>query len=89
MTTLEQAGIECFEMDVTDLDTMKAVKDQAAKKKGGKIDILVNNAGQGNLRPCTLQYSRRIRRRTSSGRLCHLAMFRRFARGRVALYIQN
>src|SRR5271170_2446868 len=47
MTTLQEAGIECFEMDVTDVDTMKAVKDQVAEKTGGKLDILVNNAGQG------------------------------------------
>jgi 1-acylglycerone phosphate reductase len=47
MTTLQQAGIECFEMDVTDVDTMKTVKDQVAEKTGGKLDILVNNAGQG------------------------------------------
>jgi 1-acylglycerone phosphate reductase len=53
MTTLEQAGIECFEMDVTVLDTMKAVKEQVAEKTSGKLDILVNNAGQGILTLCT------------------------------------
>jgi 1-acylglycerone phosphate reductase len=47
MTTLEQAEIECFEMDVTDPDAVKSVKDQVAQKTGGKLDILVNNAGQG------------------------------------------
>lgn len=47
MTTLQQAGIDCFEMDVTELDTVKSVKDQVAEKTGGTLDILVNNAGQG------------------------------------------
>lgn len=47
MTTLEQEGIECFEMDVTDLDTVKSVKDQVTEKTGGTLDIIVNNAGQG------------------------------------------
>jgi 1-acylglycerone phosphate reductase len=47
MTTLEQEGIECFEMDVTDLDTVKSVKDQVTQKTGGTLDIIVNNAGQG------------------------------------------
>jgi len=47
MTTLEQAGIECLEMDVTDIDGMKSVKDKVEERTGGKLDILVCNAGQG------------------------------------------
>jgi NAD(P)-dependent dehydrogenase (short-subunit alcohol dehydrogenase family) len=47
MTALEAAGIECFEMDVTSPDALKAVKDQVADKTGGTLDILVNNAGHG------------------------------------------
>ena len=49
MTTLEQVGIECFEMDVTDVDGMKSVKDKVGERTGGKLDILVCNAGQGML----------------------------------------
>jgi len=47
MASLQTAGFECFEMDVTNLDTLNAVKEQVAEKTGGKLDILVNNAGQG------------------------------------------
>src|SRR5271156_1950735 len=53
MATLEQVGIECFEMDVTVLDTAKAVQQQVAERTNGKLDILVNNAGQGTLIPLT------------------------------------
>ena len=51
MTTLQEAGIECLELDVTDIDSVRLVKDQVAEKTGGKLDILVNNAGQGKLPP--------------------------------------
>jgi 1-acylglycerone phosphate reductase len=47
MAALEAAGIECFEMDVTSADVLKAVKDQVADRTGGTLDILVNNAGHG------------------------------------------
>lgn len=40
MTTLEQAGIDCFEMHLTDPDAVKSVKDQVALKTGGTLDIL-------------------------------------------------
>jgi 1-acylglycerone phosphate reductase len=53
MATLEQAGIECFEMDVTILDTLKTVQQQVAERTNGKLDILVNNAGQGTFLPVT------------------------------------
>jgi len=53
MATLEQAGIECFEMDVTILDTVKTVQLQVAERTNGKLDILVNNAGQGTFLPVT------------------------------------
>jgi len=47
MRTLELAGIECLEMDVTDPDGMKSVNDRVAERTSGKLDILVCNAGQG------------------------------------------
>lgn len=47
MATLESAEIECFEMDVTDADSLKSVNDQVAQKTGGTLNILVNCAGQG------------------------------------------
>ena len=48
MATLHDAGIECFEMDVTNIDALKAAEDHVSNKTGGTLDVLVNNAGQGN-----------------------------------------
>ena len=50
MTGLPEAGIECLAMDVTEYDSIKAVKAQIEKKTGGTLDILVNNAGQSSSR---------------------------------------
>lgn len=47
MTGLQEVGIECLAMDVTDTESLKAVKEQIEEKTGGTLDILVNNAGQG------------------------------------------
>ena len=47
MTHLQEVGIECLAMDVTDTKSLKAVKEQIEEKTGGTLDILVNNAGQG------------------------------------------
>ena len=47
MASLQTAGFECFEMDVTKSDTLNSVKEQVSEKTGGSLDILVNNAGQG------------------------------------------
>ena len=47
MTSLQEVGIECFAMDVTDTISLKAVKEQIQKETDGTLDILVNNAGQG------------------------------------------
>jgi 1-acylglycerone phosphate reductase len=47
MTGLQEMGIECLAMDVTDTESLKSVKEQIEEKTGGTLDILVNNAGQG------------------------------------------
>jgi 1-acylglycerone phosphate reductase len=47
MTALAAAGIECFAMDVTEPDSLTAIKDQVEELTGGTLDVLVNNAGQG------------------------------------------
>jgi len=47
MTGLADAGIECLAMDVTEYESLKAVKEQIEKKTGGTLNVLVNNAGQG------------------------------------------
>ena len=49
MAALEEAGIECFEMDVTDPDKVRQVKERVSQKTGGTLNILVNNAGHGML----------------------------------------
>jgi 1-acylglycerone phosphate reductase len=49
MTALTAAGIECFAMDVTEPDSLTAIKEQVEKLTGGTLDILVNNAGQGTI----------------------------------------
>jgi 1-acylglycerone phosphate reductase len=47
MKGLEEAGVECLTMDVTDRGSLIAAKEQVEQKTGGTLDILVNNAGQG------------------------------------------
>ena len=47
MTGLQDVGIECLAMDVTETESLKTVKEQIEDKTGGTLDILVNNAGQG------------------------------------------
>lgn len=54
MSELAEAGIECFAMDVTEPDSLTAIKEQVEKVSGGTLDILVNNAGQGTTPPSPL-----------------------------------
>lgn len=45
LSTLEEKGIETFQLDVTDVGSITALKDEISKRTGGKLDILFNNAG--------------------------------------------
>lgn len=47
MAALQEAGIECLSMDVTDPTSLKTVAEHVGKETGGTLDVLVNNAGQG------------------------------------------
>ncbi|KII91163.1 hypothetical protein PLICRDRAFT_696279 [Plicaturopsis crispa FD-325 SS-3] len=47
MQELAALGIEIRELDVTDLESIRKVRDEVSTMTGGKLDILVNNAGQG------------------------------------------
>ena len=47
MAALQDAGIECLPMDVTDPESLKTIAEHVGKETGGTLDILVNNAGQG------------------------------------------
>jgi len=42
---LSELGIETFQLDVTDLTSVRTCRDQIREITGGKLDILVNNAG--------------------------------------------
>lgn len=44
MADLASAGIETMVFDVTDLTSVRQVRDRIAMLTGGKLDILVNNA---------------------------------------------
>ncbi|KAJ7607360.1 NAD(P)-binding protein [Roridomyces roridus] len=46
-------GLETFELDVTDVTSIRAVRDAVASMTGGTLDVLVNNAGQGYSVPAT------------------------------------
>lgn len=52
MADLASTGIETMVFDVTDLTSVRQVRDRIAMLTGGKLDILVNNA-------CVLQPSHR------------------------------
>jgi NADP-dependent 3-hydroxy acid dehydrogenase YdfG len=45
LSSLEQKGIETFELDVMSEESIRALKDEIVKRTGGKLDILFNNAG--------------------------------------------
>lgn len=44
MVKLAELGIETFALDVTNKDSIQAVKRKIAGLTGGRLDILVNNA---------------------------------------------
>ncbi|GKZ27436.1 hypothetical protein AbraIFM66951_005328 [Aspergillus brasiliensis] len=45
LSRLEEKGIETFPLDVTDAKSIIALRDEIAKRTGGKLDMLFNNAG--------------------------------------------
>ena len=45
LAVLEEKGIETFQLNVTDAESIEALKNEIAKRTGGKLDILFNNAG--------------------------------------------
>ncbi|OJJ66015.1 hypothetical protein ASPBRDRAFT_138849 [Aspergillus brasiliensis CBS 101740] len=45
ISTLEEKGIEAFELDVTKAESIGALKDEIVHRTGGKLDMLFNNAG--------------------------------------------
>lgn len=46
ISDLEAQGIETLPLEVTDIDSIKSLKDEIASRTSGKLDILVNNAGR-------------------------------------------
>jgi len=53
LTELVTLGIETLELDVTNVVSVRAVRDAVSVMTGGSLDILVNNAGQGYSVPAT------------------------------------
>ncbi|KAJ7454966.1 NAD(P)-binding protein [Mycena galericulata] len=53
LTDLAVLGLETLELDVTKIESVKAVREQVEAMTGGTLDILVNNAGQGYSVPAT------------------------------------
>ncbi|KZT35301.1 NAD(P)-binding protein [Sistotremastrum suecicum HHB10207 ss-3] len=51
MIKLAELGIETFSLDVTNKESIQAVKTKISGLTGGRLDILVNNAGQGYSMP--------------------------------------
>jgi 1-acylglycerone phosphate reductase len=47
MSDLQEVGIECLKMDVTDTTSLKKIKEEVEQKTGGTLDVLINNAGLG------------------------------------------
>ncbi|KAK4574438.1 hypothetical protein LTR86_001279 [Recurvomyces mirabilis] len=45
MKALESSGIECFQLDVADADSITKVVDFLKSASLGKLDMLINNAG--------------------------------------------
>lgn len=45
LSTLAEKGIETFELDVTNAESITALRDDIFKQTGGKLDMLFNNAG--------------------------------------------
>lgn len=46
ISDLTNEGIETLSLEVTDIDSIKAVKDEVSSRTGGTLDYLVNNAGR-------------------------------------------
>ncbi|KAF8526035.1 NAD(P)-binding protein [Hysterangium stoloniferum] len=46
MEELEALGITCLELDVTQIQSIKQVRDEVSRITGGTLHVLVNNAGQ-------------------------------------------
>lgn len=46
ITDLADIGIETFSLEVTNAESIDALKKEIASKTGGKLDYLVNNAGR-------------------------------------------
>ncbi len=44
MKPLQAQGIETFELDVTNSDSIASIRSRIEELTGGKLDILVNNA---------------------------------------------
>lgn len=44
MSELEALGVTTMELDVTDIEAIRRVRDAVAERQGGKLGILVNNA---------------------------------------------
>lgn len=52
MSDLQEAGIECLKMDVTDTTSLKKIKEEVEQRTGGTLNVLVNNAGLGIFLTC-------------------------------------
>ncbi|KAI1116346.1 hypothetical protein F5Y14DRAFT_459422 [Nemania sp. NC0429] len=51
LTELEGLGVECFPVDVTSTDSVKALKDHFTKHQGENLDVLINCAGMNYVMP--------------------------------------
>ncbi|KAI5360006.1 Putative short-chain dehydrogenase/reductase SDR, NAD(P)-binding domain superfamily [Septoria linicola] len=50
-SSLQQAGIQCLELDVLSAESIDAAKTKISDETSGSIDILINNAGGGHYMP--------------------------------------
>lgn len=53
ITDLAEIGIETLSLEVTDPESIKALKEEVASRTSGKLDYLVNNAGRNYTVPAT------------------------------------
>ncbi|KAI1203317.1 hypothetical protein F5X97DRAFT_318453 [Nemania serpens] len=51
LTELEELGVQCFPVDVTSTESVKALKDHFAKHQGENLDVLINCAGMNYVMP--------------------------------------
>ncbi|KAL2811228.1 hypothetical protein BJX63DRAFT_399473 [Aspergillus granulosus] len=61
LSDLEKKGIETFPLDVTSVESIRALKDDISKLTGGKLDMLFNNAGMMYEAPAIEADASRIR----------------------------